>query len=102
MVTLHPVFPVFLFLLFNIIHELHFFKNCNALFEEYMESRDVRGGLFFHGAGRGGAKKRVNRLEWTSLLIKAKITSNKLQIVETVSNHGNATDHITSRTLFPM
>ena len=26
----------------------------------------------------------------------------KLHIDETVSNHGNATDHITSRTLFPM
>ena len=38
----------------------------------------------------------------TSLLIKAKITSNKLHIDETVSNHGNATDHITSRTLFPI
>ena len=40
MVTLHPVFPVFLFLLFNIIHELHFFKNCNALFEEYIKKRE--------------------------------------------------------------
>ena len=39
-----------------------------------------------------------NLKERTSLLIKAKITSNKLHIDETVSNHGNATDHITSRT----
>ena len=35
--------------------------------------------------------------EWTSLLIKAKITSNKLQSVEAVSNYEIATDHITSR-----
>ena len=44
MVTLHPVFPVFLFLLFSIIQELHFFKKCNALFEEYMEREEVEKG----------------------------------------------------------
>ena len=40
--------------------------------------------------------------EWTSLLIKANITSNKLQKFEAVSNYGSATDHITSRMWFPM